>query len=168
MSIDIKSFNMMDFNTPQDGAVQFIYVLPFSPSKFLVELTRFGTDLIDTKRAYEILEKYIIKKYGRYTLLEKETGCIPMSQQKIDTTKIPRVTNIGSRNYNIKASTGYAFKNMYLQAKKISSSLLRSAQSNKKSFIAKNRFKLYDGLLLDIIEHHPYLGKEIFTRLFKI
>jgi hypothetical protein len=46
-----------------------------------------------------------------------------MSHSKIIGEPIQGVINLGARNYNIKASTGYAFKNMYYQAFDIAQTL---------------------------------------------
>ena len=72
--------------------------------------------------------------------------------------------NIGTRAGNVKPSTGYAFKNMYKQAKSICSK--KDLQANKVS--PNQRFLFYDQLLLIILTLWPTKGKPIFEKLFKV
>jgi Brp/Blh family beta-carotene 15,15'-monooxygenase len=76
------------------------------------------------------------------------------------------VLNTGARANLIKPSTGYGFKNMFFFAEEVANKISK----NKFASIAKpskNRFKFYDSLLLIILLRWPYLGKKIFSRLFK-
>jgi len=169
--INPSAFRFMDFDIPQLWYTQFVYVLPFSDSRALVEVTRFGSEAIDTSQAEEILETYIQKSYGNFKKIEVEIWCIPMSHRKIKIEQIWGVIHLGARNYNIKASTGYAFKNMYSQAYAITQSLknnedIQSYNTNH-SVLLKSRFAFYDALLLDILENKPHYWKAIFTKFLQ-
>ncbi len=162
---NINCVDLMDFNVAQLGAAQFMYVLPLGDGKTLVELTRFGVDLITQNEAHPILDIYINHRFGNYQILNIEKGCIPMSTADILVDTLPGVIPIGGRGGAVKPSTGYAFKNMFNHAEKLAYSLKRNT---KPAVIANSsRFRFYDSLLLLILTRQPYQGKLIFEALFK-
>ena len=158
--------DLMDFDIPQNGYTQFMYVLPLTNNRILVEVTRFGIKPITLDEAAPILEAYIQKRFGSYTVLETEKGTIPMSTAKIIYDKIEGVIPIGGRSGAIKPSTGYAFKKMFHGAEHIA----RRIEAKKKIssiLVEPKRFEFYDRLLLLILLNYPKLGKPIFSVLFK-
>ena len=161
----------MDFRIDQQNHTQFVYVLPFSKNKLLVEITRFGLEIMKESDVDFLLHQYIESNFGAYTKLDLEIGCIPMSQSEIQNDSHHGVVLLGARNYSIKPSTGYAFKNMYYHAKSIAESIKKNADivdlniNHKQAF--KSRFGFYDALLLDILKNNPHEGKGIFVELFE-
>jgi lycopene beta-cyclase len=162
---DFKSVKLMDFAVNQQNHTQFMYVLPFDKNSALVELTRFGSEILTQTEAEEVLNEYIKLHYGSSEIVDVEKGCIPMSNAKIMQENIPNVLPIGSRAGAVKASTGYAFKNMYQHAEDISKSLKNKSLPKEKH--ATNRFKFYDRLLLLILRDSAEMGKPIFQTLFR-
>lgn len=169
--VNPSSFRFMDFQIDQQGSTQFMYVLPFSSNKALIEVTRFGAELIQQDSANDLLQDYILLHHGNFTILEKETGCIPMTNTSIEQSVLPGVIFLGARNYQIKPSTGYAFKNMYYHARSIVESIKNNALpdslNNNRTDLNKSRFSFYDDLLLTILKDKPNQGKPIFTALFE-
>ncbi len=162
---DYNCVDLMDFDVEQNEYTQFVYILPFSENKLLVELTRFGVSQLMQKEAEPILDNYITKRFGTYKIAAIEIGNIPMSNAAILTDNIPNVISIGGRSGAIKPSTGYAFKNMFKHAENIANSLQNMHQLK----VTNNagRFKFYDRLLLLILRNDPPSGKNIFETLFK-
>ncbi len=162
---DYNCVDLMDFDVEQNEYTQFVYILPFSENKLLVELTRFGVSQLMQKEAEPILDNYITKRFGTYKIAAIEIGNIPMSNAAILTDNIPNVISIGGRSGAIKPSTGYAFKNMFKHAENIANSLQNMHQLK----VTNNagRFKFYDRLLLLILRNDPPSGKIIFETLFK-
>ncbi|MFY8020508.1 MAG: beta-carotene 15,15'-dioxygenase, Brp/Blh family [Bacteroidia bacterium] len=164
-----QSVRLMDFNIDQQNQTQFVYVLPYAKNKALVEVTRFGAEPIESNTSQKLLHDYITREFGDYQILENESGCIPMSQRFIEQEQMNDVIFLGAKNYNIKPSTGYAFKNMYYHAKSIAESIkngINPIYLNKNKPDLKSRFAFYDSLLLNILLHTPEKGKSIFVRLF--
>jgi lycopene beta-cyclase len=165
------TFRFMDFEIEQQGFTQFVYVLPFTPNKALVEVTRFGAEVIKVGDAELLLKKYIAHHFGKHTVTDVEQGCIPMSNTKIAYDITPGVVTLGAKNYHIKPSTGYAFKNMYYHAKAVVASIQKGENLellnslHEKKFIG--RFAFYDSLLLDILKNRPGQGKHIFVELLR-
>lgn len=168
--LDVESFRMMDFNIEQNNFTQFVYVLPFSANSALIEVTRFGKEIITKTEAESILEDYIKNQFGTYKKTGIEQGCIPMSNASLDSADNKNIINLGARNYCLKPSTGYAFKNMFSQATEIAKRIqvgqktIPTNRTHEES--TKGRFAFYDSLLLIILHLWPNYGRVIFTQLF--
>lgn len=164
-STDAEAATMMDFDVDQHNSTQFMYRLPFSPNEMLVELTRFGKDVIDTDYGQNILAEYLSERFGTYEIIEIETGVIPMEHgrsypKSVSTNHIITGTRAGL----VKPSTGYAFRNMFASAQACAASLTASCEQTPKSSTG-SRFRFYDHLLLLILKWWPSRGRDVFNRL---
>lgn len=163
------TIDMMNFNIDQEGQCQFIYLLPFSETQALIEITRFGTQCLSSKNDSLILEKWIHEHYGNFTVTDTEEGKIPMDlglnpTQKyhpINTSVIP----IGTAAGNVKSTTGYAFYSMYKHSHLIAKAL--KSKTKMPQAYHKKRFAFYDQLLLHILKNKPTEGKRIFNQLLE-
>lgn len=164
---DSDSFTMMDFEVPQDDATQFVYVLPFDSKNALIEVTRFGKDIMTNEAGEELLKTYL-KNIPNYHLTHTEQGCIPMTNIPLSCESDDHVRHMGARAGHVKPSTGYAFKSMSQDANLITEQIKNGIKSLPSSPVQKrtNRFAFYDSLLLRILAEKPYYGKPIFKRLF--
>lgn len=164
---DTETFTMMDFSVDQSNATQFVYVLPFSPTHALIELTRFGTIPIDHAYAQEQLKEYCREKqFSSYVIDTEEQGIIPMSSCTLqEENKSQALFRTGSGAGKVKPSTGYAFKEMARDAIHIVESV-HTQDFKHRAIHRSGRFAFYDRLLLKILESYPHRGKEIFERLF--
>ena len=163
------TFEMMNFNVDQNDYTQFVYIIPFSTSEALVELTRFGTNKIDVNYASCVLDKFILRDFGEYEILADEFGCIPMTTHITPSNSNKGILNTGSSANLIKPSTGYGFKNMHTFALNVAERIESNnfEKFNEINIDSKKRFKFYDKLLLIILKYWPSKGKIIFTSLFK-
>ena len=166
-----ETCRLMDFEVEQKGFTQFMYVLPFSSTTALVELTRFGAEILCETAAEKQLQDYIHQHFGEFNKQAIEIGCIPMSNAEIINKKLKDVVLLGARNYKVKPSTGYAFKNMYLDASALANSLMNIKKTKEQNIeqgkVKKDRFAFYDSLLLHILKNKPQKGKIIFQDLLK-
>lgn len=160
-----ESVRLMDFEVDQQNHTQFMYLLPFNSNKALVELTRFGSEVITEDEAKTVIDNYIKNNIGDYKISNLEIGCIPMSNAEILIENISNVIPIGARAGAIKASTGYAFKKMFEHAEQISESIQK--EENNVKIRSNIKFKFYDRLLLQILKNQPDKGKNIFQTLFQ-
>jgi lycopene beta-cyclase len=162
---------LMDFEVPQNGALQFMYLLPTANNKSLVEFTRFGAEIISKEEALPVIEKYIahlgIKKY---TIDEWEIDKIPMT---LELNKAARLHNkdqkyipIGIAAGNAKASTGFAFKNILKHSASLAESL-NSGSNKLPRPVQRMNFRYYDELLLRLLNQKPNFSKKLFVRLFE-
>ncbi|RZJ73691.1 lycopene cyclase family protein [Flavobacterium sp.] len=164
---DSDRATFMDFDIAQDGNTRFVYVLPFSESKALVEYTLFSRDkLLD--EAYEAgIESYLIsKKIEEYKIVGKESGVIPMTAFPFWKANTKNVLHIGTAGGWTKPSTGYTL--MY--AKKLAVKTLKylgSDNADFSKFHRTDRFRWYDKIFVSVLFHENARGKEIFTALFR-
>ena len=165
------SFRLMDFNIEQHGFTQFMYVLPFSKNKALIEVTRFGDEPIEPALAETLLDNYASGHYVQFKITSQEIGCIPMSNFNIEQNDGPGIISIGAKGGQIKPSTGYAFKNMYEQslvlADRIENGTIHQEIPKKNTSEKPKRFAFYDAILLNILGSNPEKGKSIFLALFQ-
>lgn len=160
-------FVMMDFSIQQSGSTQFIYVLPFSPTRALVEITRFGNEPIPHDLATKLLNDYLERNDTTYEIKSTEAGKIIMSSGSIELPESPeRWINTGIRGGKLKPSTGYSFSRNLDFATQISEAIEQEDPSII-SVNASKRFAYYDRLLLKILSEKPQFGAKIFSQLFQ-
>jgi lycopene beta-cyclase len=166
---EADSMELMNFEVDQQDSTQFLYVLPENASEGLVELTRFDQKLLDREAAYSLLEAWVNRRFGPFEVLEFEGGRIPMQMQL--NAALPfheakkRHIPIGTAAGAVKASTGYAFKQMWQHAEALSMAML--SENRLPTPYHPPRHSFYDGLLLDILQRQSSKGKHIFLALFK-
>lgn len=155
----------MDFSVEQKGNTRFMYVLPTSKTKALLEYTLFSHSHLETKEYESEIELYI-QKLGitHYKIVEKERGSIPMTCFPFWKKNTKRLLNIGSAGGWTKASTGYTFKNADKKSTEIIEFL--ETKNDFRKFHKINKFWFYDLLLLDILNKTNELGSIIFSALF--
>jgi len=157
---------MMDFRVEQKGGVTFVYIMPFSETKALIEYTLFTEELLTHNEYCKALKNYIslFLKTENYKVVDEEFGIIPMTNHRF-TSENDRIINIGTAGGQTKASTGYTFKFIQKNSAEIVSQLVKTG----KPFLDKNnnRFHFYDSILLNILYHKKLSGPEIFTPIIK-
>ncbi len=162
---------LMDFNIPQvsDGVV-FMYVLPFTSRRALVECTAFSPTAWDLHFYERYLDAYLSDMFslrkGDYNVLEEETGRIPMCMNGSVDPINPRTWPIGSLANTIKPTTGYAFTRI----QKACHHMVHTWEQTGMPTLpgqAAGRFAWYDRLMLDIIDKEPALMVPVFDRLFR-
>lgn len=158
---------LMDFSIEQQGDCRFMYILPVSATKALVEFTLFSEKIL-TREAYEkVLEDYIRQqlKIEHYKIYEKEKGRIPMTNQNLSRFEGEHIIPIGTAAGWVKPSTGYAFLNIQKKSQALAESLVTGNRPAQVS--PRNRYQFYDNLLLHILTNWGSLGKRIFSALFR-
>ncbi len=158
---------LMDFRVAQNNGTTFVYVLPLSANKALVEYTLFSEKLLDKNEYALPLANYIeqILRIKDYTICEKEFGVIPMTNEYFSFYK-NSMYQIGTAGGQTKASTGYTFSFIQKQADEIVNALVNGTSLLKIKKTAK-RFLFYDSTLLHILSKKLLEGKKIFSLLFK-
>lgn len=157
---------LMDFNVPQMDATAFMYLLPLTEKKALVEYTLFSPTILETAEYDLVLNAYMEEHYKgqAYTIVHTEQGAIPMTTKKMTST-ISNVISIGTMGDAVKASTGYAFQFIQQQTQQIVNQLKLNQSLDASVHYTRHQF--YDAVLLYILEHKKMAGDEIFARIFK-
>ncbi len=158
--------DLMDFRTPQTNGCTFLYVLPISKRKALIEYTLFSENKL-TDEAYNIgLVKFIAEKLqlNNYSIYAIENGVIPMTNIHFPQQK-NKVFFIGTAGGQTKASTGYTFQFIQKQTEEIVENLIHL----NRPIIKKPpvRFDFYDSVLLRILSEKKVSGAAVFFKMFK-
>ena len=152
---------------PQQQLTAFVYVLPLTDKKALIEYTLFTKNILEDKQ-YEIqLKDYIgnFLKIEDYTITEKEFGIIPMTDEKLEFYR-KGIYHIGTAGGQTKASSGYTFQFIQKQSQQIVDCLIAGKTLSCIKATPK-RFRFYDNTLLHILYHNQLAGDKIFTQLFQ-
>lgn len=167
---DPKRALLMDFDVPQMNGVTFMYVLPFSETRALIEYTVFSEELLPRKKYSEQIGKYISDKFRltdeNYTKEREEFGKIPMEDKTFNPWYCDHVYSIGSVGGQTKPTTGYTFTRIQSQCKKIIHALEHN-DSLPEEWMSSYRFRVYDMMLLSLLKNEPETTITIFGELFK-
>jgi lycopene beta-cyclase len=156
----------MDFTVAQKGNTRFMYILPFSKNKALIEYTLFSADLLHDE-SYEIEIAEYIKQLGitQYKITEKEQGNIPMTCYPFEKYNLKNIINIGSAGGWTKPSTGFTFKRITEYSKNLVDFL--KLNDNLRLFSVKSRHWYYDLIFIDVLWRDNSKGSEVFSSIFR-
>ncbi|GAB4404525.1 MAG: lycopene cyclase family protein [Microscillaceae bacterium] len=165
---DPATATFMDFRIAQEGQARFMYLLPTSAYQSLVEFTVFSSDLLPVQEYEEQLRQYFLQHLGlqadEYQILEEEFGVIPMADAVLKPRGGRHLVHIGTRGGQSKASTGYTFVNIQKQSENIVAALLQKGLPFPSP--APSRFRLYDQMLLNVLQKERYAARDIFALMF--
>ena len=165
-SFDDNKITFMDFSVDQKDEIRFMYILPFSKNKALVEYTLFSKEIIADNEYEKEIKSYLKKNNIQgYTIKEKEKGMIPMTCYPFFENNTDTYFQIGTAGGWSKPSTGYTIKNSIKKIDVIVESLKQNKPLSKIRF--KNRFWYYDLLFLDVLIASKGKGSQVFSDLFK-
>ncbi|MBA2761604.1 MAG: lycopene cyclase [Segetibacter sp.] len=159
---------LMDFRVSQQHGTTFVYLLPVSGNKALVEYTLFNSELLD-KKEYDAALHHYISTYLNitdYKVTEEEFGIIPMTNMKF-IKRIGKVINIGTAGGQTKASSGYTFQFIQKHTQQLVLDLLQDGHPKEHESLTGKRFKFYDTTLLNILHTGKLPGDKIFADLFQ-
>ncbi|RZK29245.1 MAG: Lycopene cyclase, partial [Hymenobacter sp.] len=161
----------MDFRGAQHHEARFMYVLPFGPRRALVEYTLFSAQPLE-KAEYEthILD-YLHNNLGltdsQYQVAAEEVGAIPMTDHPLPARAGAHIVNLGTRAGRAKPSTGYAFQRIQAQSARLVAALAATGHPPADPTGDQWQFRLFDTLLLDIMQRRGEMTRDIFTQLFE-
>ena len=160
---DIATF--MDFRIEQKGEVRFVYVLPWTKNRALVEATLFSKNICESDVYEEILMDYMSSylPHMQYKVLEKEIGAIPMTTMPFSKGS-KRVIPIGTNNGTVKPSSGYAFVRIQEECDEL---IRRIDKGVYKRVKRSRKFKAYDRTLLNVILTDKVSGQSAFGEMFR-
>jgi len=167
---DPQKATLMDFDINQDNGVAFMYLLPFTDKKVLIEHTLFSSALLTDEQYEEGIRSYLESTYrlqeNDYTIVRKEKGVIPMEDRRYSSEWCEGVFNTGTVGGLTKPSTGYTFTRIHRQSAEIVGALEKNRKPSLDQASAY-RFRVYDMMLLYILETWPDKSVTIFRELFK-
>jgi len=164
-TFDPNTATFMDFTVSQKGNTRFMYVLPLSPTKALVEYTLFSKKKLHQAAYERELRAYLTDKNIRgVTIEETEQGSIPMTCYPFAKHNSKRVLHIGSAGGWTKPSTGFTFA--FIEQKSAALATFLKTNSDMRLFEKRTRFWWYDLLFLDVLARHNEKGSFLFSRMF--
>jgi lycopene beta-cyclase len=164
--IEHEVVRLMDFNLTQEHGCAFMYILPYSATTALVEVTFFSPQLLHEAQYEQFLQDYIARAISKkYRIIDQEFGQIPMQQGAFAATGPNGEVNIGTLGGMVKASTGYAWQRIRADSEQLAQAYFTGQKTIRKH--EKTRFGFYDSLMLWIIINEPHACKRVFTQLFK-
>lgn len=164
-----REMTLFDFRVAQNDECRFIYILPLTPKKALLEFTIFSSNLLENDEYETPLKKYIAEtlKIENYRINEIERGVIPMSDALHEEFPAPKIIRIGTAGGYVKPSTGYSFQRTQRRLQKLVENLENSIVKSRASSFAFRRWKNYlDSVLLDVLQTKKTPADEVFTALF--
>lgn len=168
-AFDPGKVTFMDYRLEQKAETRFVYVLPFSENKALVEFTVFSPVLCAPEEYDAELKRYIaeVLKISDYRVEESEFGVIPMSDYPFRPAGEGRVRHIGTVGGFVKASSGYAFKRTQRKIRSFVDDWEKSGAPNPALLRSAWRFRFYDSVMLRVLKENAVSGSDFFTGLFQ-
>lgn len=165
-SFNPEEFVMMDYRHKDGNLTSFMYILPFSKNKALVEYTYFTPELVEKNKYDQFLKHYIKDNLNieDFEITEEEYGIIPMTNYDFSKKQTTKIIQIGTAGGWVKASSGYSFKNAEKKAAQIVENLKQGIPANQGLFHPK--YKHYDSIFLDVLYKDNQLGEEVFYKLY--
>ncbi len=165
---DPTTVEFMDFRGEQQHEARFMYVLPFTPRKALVEYTLFSEKTLPKPEYETAIRQYLSETRGlqAYRITAEEVGAIPMTDHPLPARNGPHIINLGTRGGRAKPSTGYAFKRIQQHSARLVASMAETGHPDAVPG-DKWQFRLFDTLLLDIMQRRGETTRDIFRQLFE-
>jgi len=164
---DPLSLDLMNFLAPNARDVPFVYVLPVSPTRALVEVTVFGATPLGPGELSVRLEAALAKRVGdaSFTLLRSEHGILPMGLTETPVTVDPSHVKVGMMAGGARPSTGYAFQRIQRWAGECADALMSCGQpvGHRPDPFA---LRMMDQIFLDVLRADPSRGGALFFSLF--
>jgi lycopene beta-cyclase len=158
---------LMDFRTPQAGSTRFVYILPFTSRRALIEHVACGPSRPEPAGQAAALREYIGSVLGdpEYAIVRCEAGVSPLSDWSFPRRTGRRIMTIGLAGGRIKASTGYAFQRIQRDSAAIVQSLIHNGHPFDVPADSV-RHRRYDAALLETMTRYPEGVPIIFGALF--
>ncbi len=159
----------MDYRLDQHRETRFVYVLPLSETRALVEFTVFSPELCPAEEYDSELRRYIsgVLKIKEYQVEEEEFGVIPMTDLPLLPSGVGRVINIGTPGGFVKASSGYAFLRTQRKLRAFADAWERTGKADATILQSKKGFRALDSIMLRVLRDGLVSGSDFFSLLFK-
>ncbi|MFN6092139.1 MAG: lycopene cyclase family protein [Bacteroidota bacterium] len=160
---------LMDFTIDQHNECRFMYILPVSKTKALMEFTVFSENLLEKEEYETELNNYIDEKlkYHPFKVTEEEFGVIPMYNQPFIKKINPHVFNIGTNGGASKASTGFTFHFIQEESKQLIAHLKKHPTLSNYNPKSKGRFQFYDYVFLRVLREKKVPAFYLFNCMFR-
>jgi len=165
---DPDALTLFDFRTPQHGVMRFMYILPHSARRALVEYTLFSADLLSQEAYEHALREYLVNvlMVPEYRILDVEQNRIPMTDYPFPRRLGKRIWAIGTLGGRVKPSSGYAFWRIWKDAIAVAATVKQYNDPSRIS-LSPDRYAWFDQVMLNVMYRQGAITKKVFTWLFK-
>jgi lycopene beta-cyclase len=164
--------DLMLFDAPSRQHISFMYGLPLSATRALLELTRFSAHAMAPPSEAEVLARLAgtqMAAGGKYKICRFETGTLAMRPGLPPPLQHRRLLRLGTLAGAARPATGYAFVSIQQQAEALAAKLRQGTDAalgwQPAPLPAWMRFM--DRLFLRVLRHHPARGPELLLSLFE-
>jgi lycopene beta-cyclase len=162
---DPRVATLMDFRPDGRAGLRFLYVLPFSSTRALIEDTSIGRMPVPPAERRRMLAQELRDGLGvdSWQVLHEERGRIPMSTRRFALQHGPHVHAVGAAAGAIRPSSGYAFSRIQRHCTQVA-----RAHAGSRPFptrLAPRRTTALDTIFLRALAAEPDGFPEIFLRL---
>jgi lycopene beta-cyclase len=158
---------LMDFSGSSSERILFLYVLPFSKKKALVEATVFGPEPLkaeDLEESFGVLVKQRLQG-SPYSSGRKEHGILPMGAPPESRQTDPSYVRAGLMAGGARPSSGYAFQRIWKWSQECAIVLAKGrppiSHPQDPPII-----RTMDALFLHVLYSRPELAPDLFFSLF--
>lgn len=161
---------LMDFAVPQENGLHFLYVLPFTSTRALVESTYISPAPLPEQVYAADIRAYLERRHGLRDpeIVFEERGEIAMTTRPFAPRQAPRIVNLGLRGGLAKASTGYAFQAIQEFSAALAGALLdRPGAPPEPPAPRPEAAVAMDRVMLAYLRRRPERGPGLFVDLFE-
>jgi lycopene beta-cyclase len=164
-TFDPQTVTLMDFRASGPDGVDFLYVLPFSGERALVEHTSIGVGGpgAATRRSALTVELDAIAGPGRWEREREERGLIPMTATPFPLSHGRGTCTVGGAAGAVRPSSGYAFSRTQRHVSALADAITGGRPLPQA--VAPPRFAALDRVFLTALAGAHDGGEELFWRL---
>ena len=164
---DPLALDLMNFLQPDARHVPFVYVLPVTSTRALIEVTVFGAAPLAPQQLSAQLDAAIAQRVGAasFTTLRSEHGILPMGLLNLPKPGDKSRANAGVMAGGARPSTGYAFQRIQRWASECADAVVKTGQPlpHRPDPLP---LRVMDRIFLDVLRADPERGGAIFFSLF--
>jgi len=164
---DPLSLDLMNFLAPDARDVPFVYVLPVTPTRALVEVTVFSATPLAPEALSARLDAAVAQRVGGapFATVRSEHGILPMGLNQAPGSADKSHVKVGVMAGGARASTGYAFQRIQSWAGECADALVRCGHpvGHRPDPLP---LRVMDRIFLDVLRANPSLGGALFFSLF--
>lgn len=160
--------DLMNFQVKEQTDCHFIYILPQTRRRALVEYTVFSEDLLP-EMEYDLRLREWLRNKGiqHFEIKEVEKGVIPMSDARIAARVSQHLYRIGTSGGFTNPATGYTFYTTTKILEKWSKDIVSGREIQVQGPIWKGKFLWYYATLLEVLKYRMQAAHEVFFNLYQ-
>jgi lycopene beta-cyclase len=164
---DPECAELMDFSESTPSRILFLYLLPFSKNRALIEATVFGRETMSPEDLTPSLRSLLGKRLGGagFSVMRSEHGILPMGRRLSPPHRGRGYVHAGLAAGGARPSTGYAFQRIQRWARECTAAVARGEAPLPHAADPVIQ-RAMDELFLRVLRARPDLAPGIFFSLF--